>query len=163
MSNAHTPADPSRRTVLTALSWSAPVLALSASVPAAVASTTATGGTLTLNGGSSAGEGIFFAGSNYDGSSASGPYTAQQLQVIVTVPTGVPFTTSAAPAGFDVSVDGNVVTLTNTTPLPAGEQTPVLGDFFISGSFAVGTSYTVRVAPTTITTTFTGLAADGTF
>ncbi|WP_271985114.1 hypothetical protein [Pseudoclavibacter terrae] len=163
MSATHTPSNPSRRHVLNSLAWSAPVLTLAVAGPLAAASTATSGGTLTLSGRAVAREGIFFTGSSYNGSGASGPYAAQQLQILITLPEGVPFTTSAPPAGFSVSVDANVVTLTNTATLSADQQTTVLNGFFITGNFLPGTAYTVRVAPPTLAIVYSGLVADGTF
>lgn len=166
MSNTqHVQYTSTRRQALTSAAWSAPILLLAVSAPSAAASVgpSASGGVLNINGGAYANYGITFGGSNYNGFTATGNYQPGEVTVVITLPSGVAASTSGTPVGFSYQLHSNVVTLTNTVPLPKDRDNPVLNGFTILGSFSAGSSYSIQVHPAPIGVTLNGLAALGTF
>lgn len=149
----------SRRAVVTATAWAAPVIALAVATPLAAAS--AGGGILFVTGNAFGGAGIFLSGSNYNGAGAGQTYGVGEIVLTFVLPEGVDFTVDA-PGGWIVTVTDNVVTISNGVPLPPNESGD-LGSFSITGDFPQGSTYTVTSAPPQLDVQYVGNVGGGVF
>ena len=149
----------SRRSVVTAAAWSAPVVALAVATPLAAASTA--GGTLFVIGNAFAGAGIFLNGSNYNGAGASGDYPPGAVTLTFVLPAGVDFTVSA-PGSWIVTESGNTVTISNGVALTPAE-TGDMGAFSITGDFPPESTYTVSSSPAGLDVQYVGNVGGGVF